>query len=953
MPQMQQMPFNNAPVWNQPRMPQNLYVRPPNPPLPSNGPKPQPHQQPSPRIPSQPPPPKEQQAPPPPPPTEKAQPPPPPGIDSSKDSNPDKKTSDAPAPANLTKLNLSAPPPPPPPEDKTTKVAKAPQQINANQNIMNGARGGGVFRGRGGGNDANHSPFSKGRGFGSTASRGGFEGRNNAHLGFGAGQGANFFQEDNSEYDDGFESNFGEIGGQYKSQKSNAGGHLQESEQSKTPLRAGDWKCTKCEEINFSRRENCRRCNFQKNLSVLAKSNTIEDKATVLQGPATITGKSNTKLENFDKMFGNWEDSYAKWKSSNKENPDRNYVETYMAQMEAMRIQLLDKRKGLDNLNNEDNKANKKTAQLIPGINIEDERKQKMMENWQSQTGKVEKSFPYIEESSNEQKQDISAKELAQKILDDNSDDSDEETKKTETVKTKRSRWGNEEESQEPKRSRWENDPAVNINIQDWRRRPDVENSDKGPNFTERSSKMLANSEFDGRNEIHPTMQRQEFNNRNITNHNNQGQMFGNGRGQFENPPQAGQNNHQIYMRGNNTLNLRGRGGYNSHGEGNRFNETSEYENYWKPAAVTDYSANKTLPSSRRDVFVQRDFKPETFDYSHGTRQSPSTDYSHGSRQSPNTDYSHGTRQSPSTATNQRQLGKQSNSWNNGSRNSPRQNRMMGLNEKAERFQTPPPERSSPPAPVKPAGNRIMIDSIITPPGRSSRPPKIVIILRGLPGSGKSHLARLIKDKELEHGAEQPRTLALDDYFDVDGKYEFDPEMEDLYRSNFIKSFKKNVDGGYFHFLIVDAINSEVDHFRSMWSHAKQNGFEVYICDVECDVSAAAARNVHGRAEKEVQGLATAWEDTPPHMNTLDARGLLQDDAIEHFEMAEASDDVKEDTSEISQPVDEEVRSRKTSAGSIQCLSLHKNNNVSPRKILETLKSKTPRENQTEYFYRF
>jgi len=428
MPQIQQMPFNNAPGWNQPRMPQNLYVRPPNPPLPSNGPKPQPHQQPSPRIPSQPPPPKEQQAPPPPPPTEKAQPPPPPGIDSSKDSNPDKKTSDAPAPANLTKLNLSAPPPPPPPEDKTTKVAKAPQQINANQNIMNGARGGGVFRGRGGGNDANHSPFSKGRGFGSTASRGGFEGRNNAHLGFGAGQGANFFQEDNSEYDDGFESNFGEIGGQYKSQKSNAGGHLQESEQSKTPLRAGDWKCTKCEEINFSRRENCRRCNFQKNLSVLAKSNTIEDKATVLQGPATITGKS--KLENFDKMFGNWEDSYAKWKSSNKENPDRNYVETYMAQMEAMKIQLLDKRKGLDNLNNEDNKANKKTAQLIPGINIEDERKQKMMENWQSQTGKVEKSFPYIEETSNEQKQDISAKELAQKILDDNSDDSDEETKK-------------------------------------------------------------------------------------------------------------------------------------------------------------------------------------------------------------------------------------------------------------------------------------------------------------------------------------------------------------------------------------------------------------------------------------------------------------------------------------------------------------------------------------------
>ena len=127
-------------------------------------------------------------------------------------------------------------------------------------------------------------------------------------------------------------------------------------------------------------------------------------------------------------------------------------------------------------------------------------------------------------------------------------------------------------------------------------------------------------------------------------------------------------------------------------------------------------------------------------------------------------DYSHGARQAPRTITNHRPL--ENSSWNNGPRNSPRTNQMRGS---SERFQTPPPERHSP-TPVKPAGNRIMIDSIINPPGRSSRPPKIVIILRGLPGSGKSHLGRLIKDKELEQGGEQPRILALDDYFDVDGK---------------------------------------------------------------------------------------------------------------------------------------------------------------------------------------
>lgn len=37
------------------------------------------------------------------------------------------------------------------------------------------------------------------------------------------------------------------------------------------------------------------------------------------------------------------------------------------------------------------------------------------------------------------------------------------------------------------------------------------------------------------------------------------------------------------------------------------------------------------------------------------------------------------------------------------------------------------------------------IETLLCPPGRLNRPSKIVIILRGLPGSGKSYVARLIK----------------------------------------------------------------------------------------------------------------------------------------------------------------------------------------------------------------
>lgn len=43
------------------------------------------------------------------------------------------------------------------------------------------------------------------------------------------------------------------------------------------------------------------------------------------------------------------------------------------------------------------------------------------------------------------------------------------------------------------------------------------------------------------------------------------------------------------------------------------------------------------------------------------------------------------------------------------------------------------------------------IEELINPPGRFTRPARLVIILRGPPGSGKTHLAKLIKDKEVNY----------------------------------------------------------------------------------------------------------------------------------------------------------------------------------------------------------
>lgn len=55
--------------------------------------------------------------------------------------------------------------------------------------------------------------------------------------------------------------------------------------------------------------------------------------------------------------------------------------------------------------------------------------------------------------------------------------------------------------------------------------------------------------------------------------------------------------------------------------------------------------------------------------------------------------------------------------------------------------------------------------SIFQVPGRVTRPKRLAIVLRGLPGSGKSFVAKRLKDIEVEQGGDAPRIHALDDYF--------------------------------------------------------------------------------------------------------------------------------------------------------------------------------------------
>ncbi|XP_018338647.1 PREDICTED: putative uncharacterized protein DDB_G0282133 [Trachymyrmex septentrionalis] len=225
--------------------------------------------------------------------------------------------------------------------------------------------------------------------------------------------------------------------------------------------------------------------------------------------------------------------------------------------------------------------------------------------------------------------------------------------------------------------------------------------------------------------------------------------------------------------------------------------------------------------------------------------------------------------------------------------------------------------------------NFTMVDDLLCPPGRQNRPPKIAIILRGPPGSGKSFVAKLIKDKEVEQGGSAPRILSLDDYFlvekeietkDDNGKkiivkemvYEYEEAMEQSYITSLVKAFKKNITDGFFNFIILDCINEKISDYEEMWSFGKTKGFKVYVCEMEMDLQICLKRNIHNRTEDEINRIIDYFEPTPSYHQKLDVNSMLQEQAIEEVDMedsqetqeksatqTEDSQDSQEDTQDV------------------------------------------------------
>ena len=118
-----------------------------------------------------------------------------------------------------------------------------------------------------------------------------------------------------------------------------------------------------------------------------------------------------------------------------------------------------------------------------------------------------------------------------------------------------------------------------------------------------------------------------------------------------------------------------------------------------------------------------------------------------------------------------------------------------------------------------------------------------MIVLRGVPGSGKSTLVR----KEF-NGA---KTVSADDFFVVEGEYRFDPTKLPLAHQACFRGFVEACLFGT-PLIVVDNTSTTAMEASPYVLCGETYGYKVEVVTLHCDPKVAASRNLHGVPEAAV-----------------------------------------------------------------------------------------------------
>lgn len=128
------------------------------------------------------------------------------------------------------------------------------------------------------------------------------------------------------------------------------------------------------------------------------------------------------------------------------------------------------------------------------------------------------------------------------------------------------------------------------------------------------------------------------------------------------------------------------------------------------------------------------------------------------------------------------------------------------------------------------------------------------IIMRGIPGSGKSTFAR-----ELAEG-KHAVICSTDDYFVKDGTYARDISKLAKYHEQNLERFIESLKDGV-PLVICDNTNVRRDHYSAYVRFAEHYDYRVAIVTMPHPrPETAAARNIHGVSREHIERLLSQWE---------------------------------------------------------------------------------------------
>lgn len=144
---------------------------------------------------------------------------------------------------------------------------------------------------------------------------------------------------------------------------------------------------------------------------------------------------------------------------------------------------------------------------------------------------------------------------------------------------------------------------------------------------------------------------------------------------------------------------------------------------------------------------------------------------------------------------------------------------------------------------------------------------KICYILRGLSGTGKSTLAKILKEGITSNGVAS--IFSTDDLFMVEGEYQFDPSKLGEYHSENLRlatDFMQRFAVWKTHtpaYCIIDNTNTQHWEYAKYKEAAEENGFFVQVVSLSWDakdIPKYAKRNTHGVPEEAIERMAARWE---------------------------------------------------------------------------------------------